>query len=80
MKYALNLNADGRILSATFEKYATENMPLVYALPEGDISDYLYVNGEYVYDPLPEPEKPEPEESATTADMAAAIMEGVNDV
>lgn len=80
MKYALNLGDDGRILSATYEKYAAKEQPLVDELPEGDISDYLYLDGTYVYDPLPEPEKPEPEEAATTADMAAAIMEGVNDV
>ena len=59
MRYALNLRDDGRILSATFEKYATENMPLVDTLPEDDISDYIYRNGEYIYDPIPKPEQPE---------------------
>ena len=59
MKYALNLYEDGRIHSATFEKYATENMPLVDTLPEGDISEYLYQNGEYIHDPLPVPENEE---------------------
>lgn len=59
--YALNLADDGRILSATFEEYASEGMPIVETLPEGDISDYLYVDGEYVYDPLPEPVEPEVE-------------------
>jgi hypothetical protein len=52
MKYVLNLNEDGRILSATSEKYAAENMPLVDTLPEGDISEYLYRNGEYIHDPM----------------------------
>ena len=56
MKYALNLAEDNRILSATYEEYATENTPLVDELPEGDIYEYLYVNGEYIHDPLPEPE------------------------
>ena len=56
MKYALNLSEDGRILSATFEKYAVENMPLVDILPDGDISEYIYRNGEYIHDPFPEPE------------------------
>lgn len=56
MKYALNLNEEGRILSATFEEYATEGMPLVDTLPDGDISEYIYQNGEYIHDPIPVPE------------------------
>lgn len=81
--YALNLDTDRRILSATFEKYSTEGMPKVEVLPEGDVSDYRYVNGEYVYEPLPEPEpEPTPEPSGsdyvTYDEMAKAIREGVN--
>ncbi len=60
-KYALNLDADGRILSATYEAYAVTGMPLVEELPDGDITDYKYINNEYVYDPLPKPD-PEPQE------------------
>ena len=56
MKYALNLDIDGRILSATYEEYASENDVLVDELPEGDISEYLYTEGQYVHDPLPIPE------------------------
>lgn len=52
MKYALNLNEENRILSATYEKYAPANAILVDTLPENDISDYLYINNEYVYSPL----------------------------
>ena len=55
MKYALNLAEDGRILSATFRAYAPFNAVVVDELPEGDISDYKYVDGQYVHDPLPEP-------------------------
>lgn len=65
MKYALNLKTDGRILSATYEEYASPDAILVDKLPDGDISEYLYVNGEYVHDPLPEPEivaEPTPQE------------------
>lgn len=75
MKYVLNLNEDGRILSATSEKYAAENMPLVDALPEGDISDYIYRNGEYIHDPLPKPEEVEIE----TADDVLNALLGVNE-
>lgn len=54
--YALNLNTDNRILSACVVLPSTPaSMPRVDALPEGDINDWLFVNGEYVYDPLPVP-------------------------
>ena len=59
MRYALNLSAEGRILSATFQKYAAEGMPLVDTLPEGDIYEYIYKNGEYIHEPIPKPEKVE---------------------
>lgn len=55
MKYALNLNKDGRILSATYAQYAPADAVIMYTLPDGDITDYRYVNDEYVYDPLPKP-------------------------
>ena len=54
MKYALNLSADGRILSATFAQYAPADAVTVDTLPEGNISDYLYQDGGYVYSQLPE--------------------------
>ena len=98
--YALNLGTGGRILSATFEEYATADMPKVDLLPTqestahgsdteqvigegGDITDYLYVDGKYTYDPLPKPEVTEPEPTPTTAyvsydELAKAIQEGVN--
>lgn len=80
MKYALNLAEDNRILSATYEKYAVDGMPIVETLPEGDISDYLYVNGGYIYNPLPEP-TPEPNSEMTVWDeLDAAYEEGVNSI
>lgn len=53
MKYALNLAEDGRILSATYEEFAPADAVIVEALPEGDIYEYRYVDGEYVHDPIP---------------------------
>lgn len=53
MSYALNLAEGGRILSATYPQYAPENAVIVDALPEGDIADYLYADGKFVYEPLP---------------------------
>ena len=56
MKYALNLAEDKRILSAwkVLPDGNYDGMPLVDVLPEGNVYKYRYVDGEYVYDPLPE--------------------------
>lgn len=78
MKYALNLAEDGRILSATYEEFAFEGMPIVDELPEGDISDYLYTDGEYVYVPLPNPEPP-PAETSVWDEMDAAYQAGYDE-
>lgn len=59
MRYALNLAEDSRILSATYEKYAHRDAVLADELPDGNITDYLYLDGKYVYDPLPETEPAE---------------------
>lgn len=81
MKYALHLAEDGRILSATYPQYAALEDVFVDELPEGDISDYLYVDGQYVYEPLPEPVEPEPtSQYVTWEELAAAIAEGVNSI
>lgn len=60
MNYALTLAEDGRILSATYEEFASDSAVLVDELPEGNIADYLYIDGEYIHDPQPEPEEPGP--------------------
>lgn len=78
--YALNLDPeDGRILSATEDQYGAEGQPRVTELPEDDISDYKYIDGEYVFDPLPKPPEPEPApQYVTYEELAEAIREGVN--
>ena len=59
MKYALNLSEDYRILSASFcNEFTPEDAVKVDILPEGNISDYKYINCEYVHVPLHEPEPP----------------------
>ena len=73
MKYALNLTEDNRILSACKVllngKY--DGMPIVDVLPEDNLPDYQYIDGEYVYNPLPKVEvKPEP----TAQDDTDAMM------
>lgn len=88
--YALNLDNDGRILSATYSEYAVEGMPLVESLPDGDITNYLWIDGAYKYDPVPvDPLTPAPtlesrvealEQAFETSILSldAAYTEGVN--
>jgi len=52
--YALNLNEENRILSVTFDEFAPPEQPRVESLPDGDISEYQYIDGEFIHDPLPE--------------------------
>ena len=73
--YALSLAKDGRILHATLSKYAPSGATLVASLPDGDITDYLYINGEYIYDPLP---KPEPTEPDGDADLLAQLQSALD--
>lgn len=70
-----------------------DGMPIVDTLPtegksgqEGDITNYLYIDKKFVYDPKPEQDKPEPAPSLETrvatveADVAAlttAIEKGL---
>ena len=51
--YALNLDKDNRVLSVTFDEFAPADQPRVDELPEGNVADYLYVDGEFIYNPLP---------------------------
>lgn len=75
MNYALNIAEDGRILSATYPQYAPADAAIVDTLPEGNLPDYRYVDGEYIYDPLPVPEEPEP---TPTPEERIAQLEGEN--
>ena len=61
--FSLNLSEDNRILSACvcLEGFEYEN--IVDILPDGNIYDYKYVDGEYVYEPISQPEPPTPEPS-----------------
>ena len=74
--YALNLDTDNRILSActvlSIGNY--DGMPIVNTLPDGDITDYKYIDGKYVYDPLPDPVEPDPE---PTTDEVLDVLLGI---
>ena len=52
--------------------------------PPEDFTNYLYVDGEYVYDPLPEPEQPAPaptdsERITALEDTITALIGGISD-
>ena len=55
---ALNLSQDNRILSAckVLPKGNYDNMHIVDTLPEGNLPDYQYIDGEFIYNPLPKEE------------------------
>ena len=76
MKYALSLSEDGRILSVTYEQYASGDAVIVEELPEGNVADYRYADGEYVHDPLPEPVPPE--ERPTSEQRIAELEEALD--
>lgn len=87
MASALSLYEDDRIHSAwrVLPNGNYGNMPIVDSLPEGNLSDYRYVNDEYIYDPLPIPEqtdsKPTQEERIAALEeqlLATKILLGVN--
>lgn len=58
MRYALKLSEENRILYACviLVRGNYDGMSIVDTLPEGNLPDYLYINGEYIYDPLPKEE------------------------
>jgi hypothetical protein len=72
--YALNIDGEtNRILSATFDEYAPQEQPRVEALPDGNIMDSLYVDGAFVYDPLPTSEPVEP--APTVEELQRQILQ-----
>ena len=72
-KYALNLGENGRILSVCncLEGQTYEN--IVDSFPDGDVSEYRYVDGEFIHDPEP---KPEPTAQEPTAEELLNIILG----
>lgn len=74
--YVLKISEDSRILSAwvIIDGQSYDNMPIVDTLPDGDVSDYKFIDNEYVYDPLP---KPEPEPPEPTTDEVMNVLLGI---
>lgn len=74
-KYRLNLAEDGRVLSVTYSKYGTADMPEVDELPK-KATEYRYVNGEFIHDPLPKQEPAEP--APSLPDRVAELEEALD--
>ena len=72
MKYALNISETNAVLSATYEEFAWEGCPIVDHLPDGDITDYDFVGGEYV---LNEERKAAREKAQEEAENAMSMEE-----
>jgi hypothetical protein len=68
-RYGLILNEDNRITSAPAQRYAPADAIIVDTLPEGNIGDYQYIDGEFIYNPLP---KEEPVETPSQLDIIEA--------
>ena len=70
----LRLGKDGRVLHAAWYRVPPAGALIVprSALPEGDVTQYRYVDGTFVHDPLPDPE---PEAPAPTAEERIAALE-----
>lgn len=68
MIYILNLEEKtGRILSACYPVSDLQTGPAVEALPDGELSDYRYIDGKFIYEPLPQLPQ------AETADIPARL-------
>lgn len=70
VRHGLTLGEDGRIEAVSAKRYAPEDAVMVDDLPDGNPFDYRYVDGEYIYDPLP---KPEIEQTPTQEERIAAL-------
>lgn len=72
--YSLNLGENGRILSVCvcLDGQTYEN--IVDTFPDGDVTEYRYVNGEFVRDPEPKPE-PQPTEPTAEEDALSMIVD-----
>lgn len=80
-RYGLVLDENNRIIDAPVQRYAPADSIIVDELPDGDFQDYLYIDGKYVYDPLPEPEQPEPAPSGDSVwdELDAAYQAGYHE-
>ena len=75
MQIVLNLADDGRIQGAGVYAVIPEGAIVVDSIPEGNLADYLYIDGQFVHDPLPVVEEPEnlPSDAERIAELEEAL-------
>lgn len=81
--YGIVLTNENRIGAVYEEAYIPEDTFVVEKLPDGRLFDYVFQDGEFVYDPLPDPEPPVPqpdpiERIAALEEQLAAALLGLN--
>ena len=54
----IDVGPDNRITGVRYPKFADHGDTVVDKLPDGDPLDYKYVDGQFVYNPLPKPPAP----------------------
>lgn len=85
MKYALSIDSETKaVLSATYEEFAWDGCVIVDHLPDGDLTDYDFIDGNYVLNDerkaAREAAAAEAENAATEADYLAELERlGVTD-
>lgn len=72
--YALNLGENGRILSVCGCLPGQTYENVVDTFPDGDVSEYRFENGEFIHDPLPEPE-PQLQEPTVEEDTLSMLVD-----
>jgi hypothetical protein len=75
MKYALNIDSEtNAVLSATYEQFAWEGCVIVDHLPDGDITDYDFIDGEYVLNEERKKAREEQEDVKSTEEIYAEAL------
>ena len=72
--YALNLGKDNRVLSVCPCIDGQTYEITVDSFPTGDVSEYRYVNGEFIHDPEPKPE-PTAQEPTVEEDTLSMLVD-----
>ena len=75
MAYALNINSEtNAVLSATYEQFAWEGCVIVDHLPDGDITDYDFIDGDYVLNEERKKAREEQEDVKSTEEIYAEAL------
>lgn len=74
MKYALSISETNAVLSATYEQFAWEGCVIVDHLPDGDITDYDFVDGKYVLNEERKKAREEQEDVKSTEEIYAEAL------